>query len=143
MISETQFLALLERATAETPIAAAGALTETMEALKVEARAYIGHELPEWPPLAASTVAEKERLGYVGHVSETDPLLRTGHLRESIEVSIDGLTGVLGSTEPVALWQELGTSRIPPRPFLSLALFHSQPIAAPLFGRALMKVLTP
>ncbi len=140
MISELEFLNLLERATAESPIAAAGALTETMEALKVEAKAYIGHELPEWPPLAASTVEEKERLGYTGHVSTTDPLLRTGKMRELIEVSIEGLTGVLGSTDPVALWQELGTARIPPRPFLSLALFHSQPIADPIFGRALARL---
>lgn len=32
-----------------------------------------------WPPLAAATIAEKERLGY-----PLDPLVRTGRLRESL-----------------------------------------------------------
>ena len=47
-----------------------------------EAAEYVGHELPEWPPLAQATVDEKTDLGYVGHVSATDPGLRTGEMRE-------------------------------------------------------------
>ena len=49
----------------------------------------IGRENPKWPPLAESTVEEKTHLGYVGHVSATDPLLRVGTLRDSIEIEIE------------------------------------------------------
>jgi hypothetical protein len=145
MISERRFLNLLERAAAELPAVAVVALTETVSAVAVEARAMIGHEHSIWPPLAESTVEEKERLGYTGHESATDPLLRTGKLRDSIEFSVDAvsLTGAVGSDDPVALYQELGTSRIPPRPFIKAAMMGSQPQAELFFGRALESVLTP
>jgi hypothetical protein len=140
-----QFLNHLERAVARSPAVAVVALTETMEAVAVEARACIGHEMPGWPALAPSTVAEKERLGYTGRLSPTDPLLRTGEMRESISASVDAatLTGVVGSTDPVAIFQELGTERIPPRPFLSTAMLGAEPVAEIFFGRAAVKLLTP
>jgi hypothetical protein len=140
-----QFINHLERAVTRAPVVAAVALTETMEAVAVEAKAYIGHEMPGWPALAPSTVAEKERLGYTGHLSPTDPLLRTGEMRESISAEVDAvtLTGVVGSTDPVAVFQELGTPHIPPRPFLSTAMFGAQPVAELFFGRAAVSLLTP
>lgn len=100
---------------------------------------YIGQELPIWPALADSTVAEKERLGYFGQVSETDPLLRDGDMRESIEAAVVPDLGsvfiVLGSDSLVALYQEMGTSTIPPRPFLSTATAASIPEAKNILNR--------
>lgn len=97
------------------------------------ARAYIGQERPEWPPLADSTVADKTALGYVGHVSPTDPLLRTGEMRESIEGNVEGLVGTTGSNDRKALWQEFGAhgtgpnraGELPPRPFIGLGMQHA------------------
>jgi len=39
-------------------------------------------------------------------------------LRDSIGVSQDGDIVRIGSADPVALYQELGTVHLPPRPFL-------------------------
>jgi phage gpG-like protein len=128
-----------------------GVAVETlMEAVAVEAKELIGHESPKWPALAEATIAEKQRLGFTGQVSATDPLLRTGDLRESIKVEVEvspyGATGVVGSESLIALWQELGTANakhaIPPRPFLSTAMMECEP-AAKLFGELATKLLIP
>lgn len=47
------------------------------------------------------------------------PWVRTGALRDSIEATASGLQAAIGSNDPAAAPQELGTSRIPPRPFLA------------------------
>jgi phage gpG-like protein len=127
----------------ESDLAKIGELTATMAA------EYIGHEMPEWPPLAASTIAEKESLGYTGQVSPTDPLLRTGEMRDSIKVEVEGLEMAVGSTDPVALWQEIGTDgrdgkgAIPPRPFLALAGLRSLEYAADKLGETALALLVP
>ena len=98
------------------------------ELLRSTAAGYIGQELPDWPPLAASTVAEKTRLGFTGKVSLTDPLLRTGALQASLTWSLDTEKMELrvGSSDPVAIWQELGTATIPPRSFLARAAIEQE-----------------
>jgi hypothetical protein len=48
------------------------------------------------------------------------PLLRTGEMRDSIEYVV-----AVGSDLDVAVYQELGTSRIPPRSFLASAAIAS------------------
>lgn len=112
-----------------------------------DAEALIGQELDVWPPLADSTVAEKERLGYTGQVSDTDPLLRTGELRGSIEADAEGtatgVEGVIGSNSQVALWQEMGTAKIPPRPFLATAMARSEGKAVEQFGELAVELLSP
>lgn len=70
-----------------------------------------------WAPLAGSTKAERVRQGY----SEDEPLLRSGELRDSIESDIVGLTAIIGTKSEIGLWQEVGTSHIPPRPFIGPA----------------------
>ncbi len=117
-----------------------------MDDVATDAKALIGHEIDRWPPLADRTVAEKQRLGYVGQISPTDPLLRTGDMRESIkpdaELTAYGVEGVVGSGSKIALYQEMGTSRIPPRPFLAEAMAHIEHKARheiELFGAALLR----
>jgi HK97 gp10 family phage protein len=77
---------------------------------------------PEWPALSENTIARKARGGYLGQVSSTDPLLRTGELKNSIRGRTFGLVGILGSNSGVANHHEFGTSRMPPRPFIGPAM---------------------
>jgi len=70
-----------------------------------------------WAPLAESTKADRVRRGY----AEDDPLLRTGKLRDSIESEVVGLAAIIGTKSEIGLWQEGGTSHIPPRPFIGPA----------------------
>lgn len=70
-----------------------------------------------WSPLAESTKADRLRLGY----TEDDPLLRSGELKSSIESEVVGLAAIVGTKSEIGLWQEVGTDRIPPRPFIGPA----------------------
>jgi hypothetical protein len=110
-----------------------GELASTMAA------AYLGTYQPGWPALAESTIADKIAQGF----PVPSPLLRTGAMRESIRHEIDPtlLEVAVGSSDPKALWQELGTSRIPPRSFLGLAMGHAMPFAEETFGRIAVTVL--
>ena len=38
---------------------------------------------------------------------------------------VEHFEATVGSTDPVMLWQELGTSKMPPRPVLGLALYRN------------------
>lgn len=118
-----------------------------LEHVANDARHMIGREVPEWASLAPSTVEEKERLGYVGQISATDPLLRTGELRGSIEAVADqrgsAVEGAVASNSKVALYQEVGTSRIPARPFLAGALIQSQYLFEEAMGQFGVKLLMP
>ncbi len=75
-----------------------------------KAKAAIGTYEYNWTPLAASTVARK---------GADTPLLVDGALRDSYEHTvISGDEAEVGSDNPIAEWQELGTPTIPPRPVL-------------------------
>lgn len=121
------------------------ALEEAARVVRDEAKSLIGDyqagagPFSGWAPLAQSTQDEREKEGY----SRNEPLLRDGTLRDSIEYTVglnfwigeaEAAVGVpskqvshpYGSGRPVdigdvAVWQELGTSRIPPRSFLGIA----------------------
>lgn len=101
------------------------------------AKSKIGHEQPDWPPLAESTLEEKARLGY----GVPDPLLREGDLRDSIEFQADGDQAAVGSDDPVAEYQELGTSTIPPRSFLASSAAEQSDRIAALIGTAYYRAL--
>ena len=118
------------------------ALRKAATLIKDEAQALVGTEDPSWAPLADVTVAEKERLGYVGKVSATDPLLRTGELRDSIQVrSVGPQRAVVASDDPVLAYQEFGTSRIPPRPVLGAVLFRSKEAICAVLGETAVRFL--
>jgi phage gpG-like protein len=93
------------------------ALAACAEIVMHEAKRLIGHPQQEWPPLSAETLAHKEG---------NTPLLETGELRASIEWDADGREATIGSNNPKAVWHELGTSKVPPRSFLMLALLHKE-----------------
>jgi len=108
-----------------------------------DAMLRIGHyqaavgPFPKWQQLAAETQAERARLGY----TPNDPLLRTGDLARSIQFTIEGDTGYVGSDDPVAVYQELGTARIPARPFLGPALFVNEYRIHKMFVSAVFKAM--
>lgn len=70
-----------------------------------------------WAPLAESTKADRVRSGY----TEDDPLERSGELKNSIQSEVVGLAAIVGTKSEIGLWQEMGTDRIPPRPFIGPA----------------------
>lgn len=70
-----------------------------------------------WAPLAESTKADRVRKGF----TEDDPLFRSGKLRDSIQSEVVGLAAIVGTKSEIGLWQEVGTARIPPRPFIGPA----------------------
>lgn len=76
-----------------------------------------------WPELADSTQKQREDLGY----DPDKPLLRDGTLRDSIEHRTDVTEVHIGSDNPIAEYQELGTEHIPPRSFLGGAAFELTP----------------
>ncbi|MBS0558429.1 MAG: hypothetical protein JSR21_00060 [Proteobacteria bacterium] len=49
------------------------------------------------------------------------PWLENGSLRNSVGYDAQGTDAVIGSSSDVAVYQELGTPNIPPRPFLGSA----------------------
>jgi len=81
-----------------------------------EAKRVIGTYDYGWPQLAESTQVERERRGYPAN----EPLLREGDLRDSISHTVKEHEHAcyVGSNSLIAVYQELGTSRIPPRSFL-------------------------
>lgn len=108
------------------------------EMLEHSARELIGQEYPEWPPLSPRTIAEKQRLGFYGQVSSSDPLLRTGALRDSIKHSVEDDEVILGSDDPFAEFHEFGTELEPPRPFIGTTMFREGHDAAKLVWRHVM-----
>jgi phage gpG-like protein len=93
------------------------ALTEAAEMVHEAAAALIGHPNSAWAALADSTLARK---------GADTPLLETGEMRASIEHVVHGRSAFVGSNNDKAVWQELGTSRIPPRSFIGMAAIECE-----------------
>jgi hypothetical protein len=103
-----------------------------------KAKAAIGREHELWAPLAESTIKDKQHHGY----PTPKPLLRTGTLRDSIEYTAHGNEGCVGSDSPIAVYQELGTSRIPPRSFLVSSAISSEDKIHRMAGAAAVAALS-
>lgn len=108
-------------------LAAEAVLVEWCLAVRKRAREAIGTYRYGWPQLAEATQKDRERQGF----DPNKPLLRTGELRDSISamVQMHGPghgRGIVGSNSEIAVWQELGTSKIPPRSFLLASAKRSE-----------------
>jgi len=64
------------------------------------------------------------------------PWRQTGALADSIGVTADGDEAVVGSTSDIALYQERGTAKEPPRPFFSVIGAEHAEAAADAVGAA-------
>ena len=140
MMDLKQFAAMLERGIAETVPAIEIGLDKVGTLAQTIAAELPGHYQPGWAPLAESTLKDKEAKGF----PVPSPLKRTGEMAGSYKKELDlaELAVVVGSDEPKALWQEMGTSRIPPRPVLAPAMSRSLPYAGDVFGEIAVKLLT-
>jgi hypothetical protein len=120
------------------------ALDEALVLLEKDMAARIGQyqdasgRFPAWAPLAESTEAEKERLGYPSDA----PLLREGDLQQSFTHSTDGpREGLVGSTDDTMLYHEMGTSKMPPRPVVGPAWFDNSEKVRRLLGHAVAEAI--
>lgn len=113
------------------------ALDHACRIVKEEAKGVIGTYEYGWPQLAPSTQEQRARLGFAAN----EPLLRTGDLRDSISHYVEGDTGYVGSPSKIALAQELGTSKIPPRSFLGGAARAKEAEIHALGATALQKAV--
>ncbi len=108
--------------------------------IEKDAKEIIGHyqrsdtgPFPEWKELATSTKADRVSQGF----TPNDPLLRTGALRDSIGHEVRGHSVAVGSDLDIAIYQEMGTETIPPRPFLRIAAFRSKKWLGKLYAKTL------
>jgi len=121
--SFAQLAARLATADADMRLAQEAILEKACQMIEDEAKGAIGNYKYGWPQLAESTQQERVAQGY----SANEPLLRTGQLRDSIgHVVVSSKEAFIGTNDPIAPYQEFGTSKIPPRPFLGGALAASE-----------------
>ena len=108
---------------------------------KAEIGAYQNQAGPfaGWAELTDSTKADRIAKGF----PEDEPLLRTGEMRDSIgtTISTDGLEAQIGSNSDIAVYQELGTDKIPPRSFLGGAMARELPEIKAILGRSVYAAL--
>jgi HK97 gp10 family phage protein len=97
-------------------------IEEACKIVQKKAKAAIGKDHEIWPPLAASTIADKQKHGY----ATPKPLLRSGELRDSIEYTVRGNEGAVGTDKEYAPFLEFGTSKMPPRSFLVSSAISSK-----------------
>ena len=106
-----------------------------------EAKSAIGTYRYDWPQLAESTQQDRARHGF----PPNEPLLRTGELRDSIghyvAMAEDPPAGYVGTNDPIAKFQELGTRAIPPRSFLGSAATDKELEIHEMAGRVMAGVM--
>jgi hypothetical protein len=92
-----------------------------------------------WAELAESTQQARGRAGF----PENEPLLVTGELYNSIGHVVDrpGRMAHIGSDNDKAIWQELGTARIPPRSFLGSAAVEQKEKVVKIIGEDVVAAL--
>jgi HK97 gp10 family phage protein len=103
-----------------------------------EAKNLIGKHHPEWTDLSDVTKERRAQLGFPAD----EPELMTGALRDSIRSRVKGLKGHIGSNSQIAVYQEFGTDKMPPRPILSLALRRKRKTIRTMVGKDLIAAIT-
>jgi len=83
----------------------------------------------------------RESLSHPPGSDHATPWLRMGLLRDSIATEVTAEEAVVGSNSPVAVYQEHGTSAVPPRPFLAPAGAAGAETAADQVGRVLAEAV--
>lgn len=141
--SVASFMLHLAEAQLAVQHAAHSALDKAARVIEQDAKQQLGNYQPDvgpfnaWPDLAESTQADRVSQGF----SADEPLLRTGGLRDSISRQVEGNEAAIGSTSDIAVYQELGTDRIPPRPFLGPAAFKNKDRIERILGESVMHAL--
>lgn len=142
--SPLKFAEYLLQAVAKEELALHDGLKAACKLIERDAKKKIGHyqgevgPFQDWAELAESTKEDRLRKGF----SENEPLLRTGELRDSIQNEVKGLEGIVGSKSPIAPYQEYGTAKIPPRPFIGPAAFQNKKKIQAIVGFAAFEGIT-
>jgi len=131
--SLTSFAAFLAGSVAAMEHSKHEALDRAAKVVQDEAKRVLGTHDYNWPPLKSETIAHK--------ANGDTPLLETGELRDSIKRSVGHDEAVVGSDNDKALYHELGTSKIPPRPFLMGAAMHKEAEVRHILGAQALKGL--
>jgi len=114
------------------------ALTETAKFLQKKAKEKFGVYQSGWDELAKATKEDRLRKGY----TENDPLLRSGHLRDTVEMNVSERSASIGSDDPVMIYQEKGTARgIPPRPVFLITFYEDGEEAVKLFTKTYLSLI--
>lgn len=102
-----------------------------------------GGSFASWPELKESTKKDKERKGYA-FKEDFNPLYRTGELKRSIHHVVNKTKGevYVGSPLDIALYQEMGTDKIPARSFLGLTFFKEKVQIQYMIGQFLINWIT-
>jgi HK97 gp10 family phage protein len=106
----------LGRVVARMPAAKERGLLKAGHVVAERAKSKLGTYQAGWPPLKPETIARK--------ATGDSPLLETGAMRNTIAEHASPAKATITVGGP-ALWQELGTSKMPPRPFMGPALRES------------------
>jgi len=133
MYSVVGFIAKLKAVETDLHLVGPAIIARACEMVAAEAKRVLGTYDYDWPQLKAETIAHKMR--------GDSPLLETGELKNSITWNSSGNEGHVGSNLDKAVWHELGTSKIPPRPFLAGAAIHMEEKIHKLAARAVMAVM--
>jgi HK97 gp10 family phage protein len=91
---------------------------------------------PAWEQLSDRTLAEHAALG-VGD----SPLVLTGGLYASIEHQVNDTEAVIGTKSEIGLYQEIGTDKIPPRPFMGPSLLENEEKIKKIMGDHLVTAI--
>ena len=133
-----EFVAHVATVEADIKLAEEAAIVRACKIVRKQARDLIGHEQPFWPPLKEATIAQKK--------NGNTPLLETGEMRDSIKMMApfhegEDVVGYVGSNNDKAVWHELGTRTIPPRPFLSSAASMKEKEIVKMTGDLIFKTI--
>ena len=143
------FIAHMEQMAVQVHHETSNALHKAADVVQAEAKAEIGHyqdragPFEAWKELAETTKADRAAHGF----APNDPLLRTGELRDSIKthVTVHGIgsgEAHIGSDSEIALFQEIGTRKIPPRSFLGGAIVRKLDAIKAICGRHAVASIT-
>jgi hypothetical protein len=144
-VSITQMASIFVRAGVAMPMASREAIEKAADMVLEQIRSEPGEyqtgagPFASWAPLALSTLADKAYQG----LPSPSPELRTGDLRDSYEKTIvSNHKAEVGSDSDVAVYQELGTSKMPPRSIIGLAAAKKEHEIWQITGRLFFGVLT-
>jgi hypothetical protein len=120
------------------------ALTISAEFIKEKVKEKFGHYQQGWEQLSEATKEDRVRQGY----TPNDPLLRSGHLRSTVEMNVVGRSASVGSNDPIMIYQEKGTTNtgwqgakgIPPRPVFLLTQQENGEEAVHMFVKNYIKL---
>ena len=144
-----EFIAKLAEAEEKMQEAVRHGLTKAAEIVEAEAKESIGTyqdaagPFVPWAELADATKSDRVAQGF----SENEHELRTGELRDGIGHSVEMAgsasgTAVVGSASDVMVYQELGTSRMPPRSILGGAAVRKTDEVVDVLAKAVLHGLT-